>query len=211
MTLESVLLSSVPGIRHAFFTRVGGVSSGIYAGLNGGLGSKDEPEKVLENRRRMAAALDVAPDKLLTLYQVHSPDVVVATEPWQARPKGDAMVTKVPGIALGVTAADCGPVLLVDPKARVIGAAHAGWKGALAGVLEATIDAMEGEGASRGDIVAGLGPMLRQRNYEAWSSSPASRKRAPTTRASSHRPRATATRCSICRATSTRGSRRPAC
>jgi YfiH family protein len=166
MTLESVLLSSVPGIRHAFFTRVGGVSSGIYAGLNGGLGSKDEPEKVLENRRRMAAALDVAPDKLLTLYQVHSSDVVVATEPWQARPKGDAMVTKVPGIALGVTAADCGPVLLVDPKARVIGAAHAGWKGALAGVLEATIDAMEGEGASRGDIVAGLGPMLRQRNYE---------------------------------------------
>lgn len=168
MTLESLLLASVPGIRHAFFTRAGGVSAGIYAGLNGGLGSKDAPGNVYENRRRMAAALEVAPEKLLTLYQVHSPDVVVATEPWQAstRPKGDAMVTKVPGIALGVTAADCGPVLMVDPKARVIGAAHAGWKGALAGVLEATVDAMEGQGASRDDIIVGLGPMLRQRNYE---------------------------------------------
>jgi polyphenol oxidase len=168
MTLESLLLSSVPGIRHAFFTRAGGVSSGIYAGLNGGLGSNDVQDKVLENRRRMAAKLDVAPEKLLTLHQIHSPDVVVATDPWPAtvRPKGDAMVTKVPGIALGVTAADCGPVLFVDPKARVIGAAHAGWKGALVGVLEATIAAMEGEGASRGDIVVGLGPMLHQRNYE---------------------------------------------
>lgn len=168
MTLESLLLASVPGIRHAFFTRAGGVSAGIYAGLNGGIGSNDAPENVQENRRRMAAALDVPPEKLLTLYQVHSPDVVVATEPWQAstRPRGDAMVTKTPGIALGVTAADCGPVLMVDPKARVIGAAHAGWKGALGGVLEATVDAMEGQGASRGDIVVGLGPMLRQRNYE---------------------------------------------
>jgi len=168
MTLESLLLSSVPGIRHAFFTRAGGVSSGIYAGLNGGLGSQDEPQKVHENRRRMAATLDVAPEKLLTLHQIHSPDVIVATEPWPstARPKGDAMVTKVPGIALGVTAADCGPVLMVDPKARVIGAAHAGWKGALGGVVEATIEAMEAQGASRDGIIVGLGPMLRQRNYE---------------------------------------------
>jgi polyphenol oxidase len=168
MTLESLLLSSVPGIRHAFFTRAGGVSSGIYAGLNAGLGSKDEPQHVQENRRRMAAALDVPPEKLLTLHQIHSPDVVVATEPWptQVRPKGDAMVTKVPGIALGVTAADCAPVLMVDPKARVIGAAHAGWKGALSGVLEATIDTMVGQGAARDDIIVGLGPMLRQRNYE---------------------------------------------
>jgi YfiH family protein len=168
MTLESLLLSSVPGIRHAFFTRAGGVSSGIYAGLNGGLGSQDEPQKVHENRRRMAATLDVAPEKLLTLHQIHSPDVIVATEPWPTtvRPKGDAMVTKIPGIALGVTAADCGPVLMVDPKARVIGAAHAGWKGALGGVVEATIDAMEGQGASRDNIIVGLGPMLRQRNYE---------------------------------------------
>lgn len=168
MTLESLLLASVPGIRHAFFTRAGGVSSGIYAGLNGGLGSKDEPDNVHENRRRMAAALEVPVEKLLTLHQVHSPDVIFATEPWPmtVRPKGDAMVTKVPGIALGVTAADCGPVLMVDPKARVIGAAHAGWKGALAGVVESTIEAMETQGASRDDIIVGLGPMLRQRNYE---------------------------------------------
>lgn len=168
MTLESLLLSSVPGIRHAFFTRAGGVSAGIYAGLNAGLGSQDEPENVKENRRRMAAALDVAPERLLTLHQIHSPDVVVATEPWSstARPRGDAMVTKVPGIALGVTAADCGPVLMVDPKTRVIGAAHAGWKGALTGVLEATIDAMEEQGAARDNVIVGLGPMLRQRNYE---------------------------------------------
>ena len=168
MTLESLLLSSVPGVRHAFFTRAGGVSTGIYAGLNGGLGSNDEPDKVKENRRRMAAKLDVPVEKLLTLHQIHSPDVIVAREPWDmtARPKGDAMVTKTPGIALGVTAADCGPVLMVDPKARVIGAAHAGWKGALTGVLEATIDTMEKQGASRGDIVVGVGPMLHQRNYE---------------------------------------------
>src|SRR5262245_33490620 len=158
MMLESLLLSSVPGIRHAFFTRAGGVSSGIYAGLNGGLGSRDEPEKVGENRRRMAAALDVAPERLLTLHQVHSPDVVVANEPWPmtARPKGDAMVTKVAGIALGVTAADCAPLLMVDPRARVIGAAHAGWKGALGGVVEATVDAMEAQGASRDAIIVGL-------------------------------------------------------
>ena len=168
MTLESLLLSSVPGIRHAFFTRAGGVSTGIYAGLNGGIGSNDEPDKVRENRRRMAAALEVPVEKLLTLHQIHSPDVIVATDPWEmtARPKGDAMVTKTSGVALGVTAADCGPVLMVDPKARVIGAAHAGWKGALGGVLEATIDAMEQQGASRGDIVVGIGPMLHQRNYE---------------------------------------------
>lgn len=168
MTLESLLLSSVPGIRHAFFTRAGGVSSGIYAGLNGGLGSHDAVENVQENRRRVASVLDVAPEKLLTLHQVHSPDVIVATEPWPAtaRPKADAMVTKIPGFALGVTTADCGPVLMVDPKARVIGAAHAGWKGALAGVIEATVDAMERQGASRDGIVVGLGPMLRQRNYE---------------------------------------------
>jgi YfiH family protein len=166
--LESLLLSTVPGIRHAFFTRAGGVSAGIYAGLNGGLGSNDDPDKVQENRQRMAAALAVAPDKLLTLYQVHSPDVVVVDRPWDtaARPKADAMVTKVPGVALGVTTADCGPVLFVDPTAKVIGAAHAGWKGALTGVLESTLDAMETLGASRDGVIAAIGPMIRQRNYE---------------------------------------------
>ncbi|ETR78438.1 polyphenol oxidase [Afipia sp. P52-10] len=168
MMLESLLLSTVPGIRHAFFTRAGGVSAGIYAGLNGGLGSNDDPDKVQENRQRMAAALAVAPDKLLTLYQVHSPDVVVVDRPWDtaARPKADAMVTKVPGVALGVTTADCGPVLFVDPTAKVIGAAHAGWKGALTGVLESTLDAMETLGASRDGVIAAIGPMIRQRNYE---------------------------------------------
>lgn len=168
MTVESLLLSSVPGIRHAFFTRLGGVSAGIYAGLNGGFGSQDDPANVQENRRRMANALAVAPQRLLTLHQTHSPDAVVVDEPWELdrRPKADAMVTNRPGIALGVTTADCGPVLMVDPSAQVIGAAHAGWKGALGGVLEATIAAMERIGASRDNIVVGLGPMLRQRNYE---------------------------------------------
>lgn len=168
MTVESTLLSSVPGIRHAFFTREGGVSGGIYAGLNGGLGSNDAPDHVQENRRIMAQVLDVPQDHLLTTYQVHSPDVAVATKPWDidARPKVDAMVTKVPGLALGVTTADCGPVLFVDPTAQVIGAAHAGWKGALGGVLEATIAAMETLGGSRGNMIVAMGPMIRQRNYE---------------------------------------------
>jgi YfiH family protein len=168
MTIESTLLTSVPGIRHAFFTREGGVSDGIYAGLNGGLGSDDSPDRVHENRKIMAAALDVQHDHLLTTFQVHSPDVAVAAQPWDvnARPKVDAMVTKVPGLALGVTTADCGPVLFVDPTAQVIGAAHAGWKGAFGGVLESTLDAMEKLGASRGNTIVAMGPMIRQRNYE---------------------------------------------
>jgi len=165
--LTSLLLSGAPGIRHAFFTRHGGVSEGIYAGLNGGLGSDDLPASVAENRRRMADAIGVAPSHFLSLHQVHSPDVVVVTEPWgSSRPKADAMVTKMPGLSLGVTAADCAPVLMVDPRAQVIGAAHAGWKGALIGVLESTVDAMERLGAHRGDVVVALGPMIRQRNYE---------------------------------------------
>ena len=165
--LTSPLLSALPGIRHAFFTREGGVSSGIYAGLNGGLGSDDEPADVRENRRRMAGHLGVEPKHFLSVYQVHSPDVAVVTAPWDGeRPRVDAMVTKVKGLALGVTSADCGPILLVDPRARVIGAAHAGWKGALTGIAERTIDAMETLGARRGDIAAAIGPLIRQRNYE---------------------------------------------
>jgi YfiH family protein len=168
MTIASPQLSAIPGLRHAFFSRDGGVSDGIYAGLNGGLGSSDEPARVAENRRRMAAALGVAPERFLTAYQIHSPDVAVATEPWDAasRPKVDAIVTRVPGLAIGVTAADCGPVLLADPTARVIGAAHAGWKGALTGVLESTLEAMEQLGAARGNIVAAIGPLIRQPSYE---------------------------------------------
>lgn len=166
--LKSSPLSQAAGIRHAFFTREGGVSSGIYAGLNGGLGSDDNPAQVIENRRRMAESIGVAPDHFLSVFQVHSPDVAVVTAPWNgtSRPKADAMVTQTPGLSLGITAADCGPILLADPKAQVIGAAHAGWKGALTGVLEKTIDAMAALGAHRDDIIAALGPMIRQRNYE---------------------------------------------
>jgi YfiH family protein len=168
MILSSARLASLPGIRHAFFTREGGVSEGIYQSLNGGVGSQDDPAHVAENRRRMAAAIGVAPDRFLTAYQVHSPDVAVAEAPWDhaARPKVDAIVTRTAGLAIGVTTADCGPILFADPIARVIGAAHAGWKGALTGVLESTIAAMEQLGANRDDIVAAIGPLIRQASYE---------------------------------------------
>ncbi len=168
MMLASDLISAVPGLRHAFFTREGGVSDGIYAGLNGGLGSNDVPDNVRENRRRMAAHLGATPENFLSVHQIHSPDVVVATGPWDgpARPKADAIVTQIEKLAIGVTTADCGPVLFVDPHKRVIGAAHAGWKGALTGVLEATIGAMETLGAERGQIIAAIGPMIRQPSYE---------------------------------------------
>ena len=168
MMLGSALLSAIPGLRHAFFTCEGGVSGGIYESLNGGTGSNDDPGNVTENRRRMAERMGVAPERLLTLYQTHSPDVVVADGPWNggSRPKADAIVTRSEGLAIGVTAADCGPVLLVDPTARVIGAAHAGWKGALTGILESTVDAMEKLGAERSGIVAAIGPLIRQESYE---------------------------------------------
>jgi polyphenol oxidase len=168
MKLGSPLLSAVPGLRHAFFSRDGGVSDGIYAGLNGGIGSNDDPAKVAENRRRMAEQMGVTLDHFLTLFQVHSPDAVVASAPWDtaSRPRADAIVTRAEGLAIGVTAADCGPILFVDPSARVIGAAHAGWKGALTGIIESTVGAMEGLGAERAGIVAAIGPLIRQRSYE---------------------------------------------
>jgi len=168
MLASSDLLSAIPGLRHAFFTREGGVSDGIYAGLNGGLGSNDLPANVLENRRRMTEHMGVAPENFLSLHQIHSPDVVVATGPWDspARPKADAIVTRTAKLAIGVTTADCGPVLFVDPAHRVIGAAHAGWKGALTGVLESTLAAMETLGAERDQIIAAIGPMIRQPSYE---------------------------------------------
>jgi YfiH family protein len=167
-SLQAPALAALAGIRHAFFTREGGVSDGVYASLNGGPGSDDAPAKVAENRARMAAALGVAPDRLLTAYQIHSPDVVTVERPWepQQRPRADAIVTRVPGLAIGVTTADCGPVLLADETAGVIGAAHAGWRGAATGVIEATIAAMERCGADRARIAAALGPMIRQANYE---------------------------------------------
>ena len=166
--LASSLLAAIPGLRHAFFTREGGVSGGVYAGLNGGIGSHDDPADVGENRRRMAAQLGVTPENFLSVHQTHSPDAIVATGPWPgpARPKADAIVTRSEGLALGVTAADCGPILLADAKARVIGAAHAGWKGALTGVIEATVDAMEKLGAQRSSMVAAIGPLIRQPSYE---------------------------------------------
>ena len=168
MKVSSSALAALPGVRHAFFTREGGVSQGLYTSLNGGLGSQDDPACVAENRRRMARSLNVEADRFLTVYQIHSADVAVATQPWSAssRPQADAMVTNTPHLAIGVTAADCGPILFADPKARVIGAAHAGWKGAFGGVLEATIAAMEKLGAARANIIAAIGPLIRQQSYE---------------------------------------------
>jgi len=166
--LHAHALARLAGVRHAFFTRAGGVSHGVYASLNAGVGSKDEPQNVAENRARMAAALGVPSGRLLTCYQIHSPAAVVVVEPWgqDARPRADAIVTGVAGLAVGISTADCGPVLLADAQARVIGAAHAGWRGALAGVTDEAIAAMERLGAARQRMVAALGPMIRQPNYE---------------------------------------------
>lgn len=155
------------GIRHGFFTRAGGVSEGLYRGLNVGAGSRDDAKKVRENRSRVARWMGVPDTHLNTLYQIHSADVIAVREPFFGeRPKADAMVTDRPGIALGSLAADCGPVLLADAGARVIGAAHAGWLGALSGVLENSVAAMEKLGARRHDTVAVLGPSISQANYE---------------------------------------------
>jgi purine-nucleoside/S-methyl-5'-thioadenosine phosphorylase / adenosine deaminase len=166
--LEAAALSALSGVRHAFFTRLGGVSKGIYASLNGGIGSNDEPGHVAENRARMAAALGVPAGHLLAAYQTHSAQVAIVDAPWDPhhRPRVDALVTRRPGLAVAVTTADCGPVLLADESARVVGAAHAGWRGAADGVIEATIVAMEDCGAKRERIVAALGPMIRQSSYE---------------------------------------------
>jgi YfiH family protein len=144
------------------------VSQGVYATLNGGVSSNDAQDKVAENRARMAAALGVTPDRLLTPYQIHSPGVVVADQPWtpESRPRADAVVTRTPRLAIGVATADCGPLLLADAEAGVVGAVHAGWRGAFSGVIEATIAAMETLGAKRARIAAALGPTIRQPNYE---------------------------------------------
>src|SRR6195256_4248723 len=166
--LKANSLAALPGIRHAFFPREGGVSQGIYASLNGGAGSAEAREDGAENRPPMAARRGGAPEALLSAYQIHSPDVVVAERPWgpDARPRADAIVTRVARLAIGISTADCGPVLFADAQAGVIGAAHAGWRGALAGVTDATIAAMERLGAERKRIVAALGPMIRQASYE---------------------------------------------
>jgi len=160
-------LAVIAGVAHGFFGRTGGVSSGIYASLNCGFGSGDERADVAENRARVARAMGVAPGALLTLYQVHSPDVVTVRSPEDvAGARADAMVTATPGLALGVLTADCAPVLFVDPQAAVVGAAHAGWGGAFRGVIEATIGAMEALGARRDRVVAAIGPCIAQASYE---------------------------------------------
>ncbi|HWG06126.1 MAG TPA: peptidoglycan editing factor PgeF [Beijerinckiaceae bacterium] len=156
----------LPGLAHGFFTRAGGLSQGLYATLNGGLGSDDDPAAVAENHRRMARALGNS--RLLLPYQIHSEDVLRVTEPWASgeRPRVDGLVTGKPGLAIGVTGADCGMLLFADAAAHVIGAAHAGWKGALGGIVEATVDAMVAAGATRNKIVAVLGPTIGPRSYE---------------------------------------------
>ena len=165
MTLSPITAPELRGVCHGFFTREGGVSAGIYANLNCGPGSGDDAAAVAENRARVAAHLGAT--ALLSLNQVHSPEVVVVTEPSEGeRPRADAMVTDRPGIALGILTADCAPVLFAERDARVVGAAHAGWKGAVSGVVEATLAAMTELGARRERIVAAIGPTISQRAYE---------------------------------------------
>jgi polyphenol oxidase len=165
MTLE-MITSGLLATPHGFFTRKGGASSGIFAGLNCGAGSSDMAEAVQINRARVAEAMDVPPDHLLSVHQVHSAAVVHVTAPMPIRPQVDAMVTATPGLALGILTADCQPVLFHDAKAQVIGAAHAGWRGTKDGVLQATITAMEALGANRANIHAVIGPCISQSAYE---------------------------------------------
>jgi purine-nucleoside/S-methyl-5'-thioadenosine phosphorylase / adenosine deaminase len=167
MSVEALRAAALDGVRHGFLGRRGGVSGGICSGLNVGLGSGDERDAIAENRRRAVEA--VAPGaRLVTLHQVHSGDALAVTAPFpdEARPRADAMVTDRPGLVLGILTADCAPVLLADPEAGVIGAAHAGWKGAIAGIVEATIREMERLGAERGRIAAAIGPCIARRSYE---------------------------------------------
>ncbi len=161
-------LSAESRVRHAFFTRRGGVSEGVYASLNCGFGSGDDHARVRANRTAAMQTLNADPDELTTVHQIHSADVVKVEEPWPLmhRPKADGMVTDRPGVALGIMTADCAPVLFADTDAGVVGAAHAGWRGALAGVLQATLEAMETLGAARSQVAAALGPCIRKSSYE---------------------------------------------
>lgn len=165
MTFQSKPLES-PRVAHAFFARDGGVSEGIYEGLNCGQGSKDNPAHINENRRLVAAHFNEKPEKLCTLFQLHSSEVVVLSEPTQGKYKADAMVTTMPGLVLGILTADCAPVLFADTEAGVIAAAHAGWKGAVGGVLENTVQAMLKLGARKDRIKACIGPAIAQASYE---------------------------------------------
>ncbi len=166
MTLEILTSDRLGPVRHGFFTRRGGASSGVFAGLNCGVGSSDQADVVQINRTRVAKAMQVAPENMVGLRQVHSADVVVVHDPMEDRAQADALVTATSGLVLTILTADCQPVLFSDPQAGVIGAAHAGWRGALDGVLDATVDAMVGLGATREQIVAVIGPSISQRAYE---------------------------------------------
>ena len=169
-------LNDLDGMRHAFFTRQGGVSTGLYSSLNCGLGSGDDADAVRRNRALAMDAIDMPVENLSTLYQVHGRGVVTLEAPLPDggdRPKADAFVTRTPGVVLGILTADCVPVLFCDPEARVIVAAHAGWKGAIGGVLEATLDAMAALGADRARVHAGIGPCIAQRSYEVGPEFPA--------------------------------------
>jgi YfiH family protein len=166
MTLEIITHPTLQGTPHGFFTRKGGASSGVFAGLNCGYGSSDQHDVVGINRARVAGALDIPPDQLIGVHQVHSADAIAVTQPLKTPVKADALVTATKGIALSILTADCQPVLFADRKAGVIGAAHAGWKGALNGVLEETVRQMEALGAVRTNIMAVIGPSISQSNYE---------------------------------------------
>ena len=169
MTLSPIThpLLDMAGVRHGFFTRQGGVSTGLYEGLNTGVGSKDDPAAVIENRRRVAAWMGGQPDDLAACYQVHSAIARVAETGWKGeRPEGDAAVSARPGVICAVLTADCAPVLLADPEAGVVAAAHAGWKGALGGIIHSTVQAMQALGAQPRRIVAVVGPTIAQASYE---------------------------------------------
>ena len=169
MTLEIITSDSLSPVHHGFFTRKGGASSGVFHGLNCGTGSSDQSDIVQINRDRVAKSMDVADHSLVFVHQIHSAEVVTVTNPMEPkapRPRADAMVTNQPGLALAILTADCQPVLFADPKAGVVGAAHAGWRGALDGILENTVDAMIALGADRDNITAVVGPSISQRAYE---------------------------------------------
>lgn len=166
--IQAGLLNEIAGVTHGFFTREGGTSQGLFSSLNCGFGSGDDLEIVARNRALVAGSMGVEPDRLLTLYQEHSPRVITVSETWrrESAPLADAMVTKERGIALGALTADCAPVIFADGRARIVGIAHAGWKGALNGVTDATIRAMEKLGADRAAIVAAIGPAISGAVYE---------------------------------------------
>lgn len=169
MSLSPIVspLLDLPGVRHAFFTRQGGVSTGIYESLNVGLGSSDDPAAVAENRRRAAEALGLGPEALSTCYQIHSANALIAEHSFgDLRPEGDAVATRTSGVICGALAADCAPILMADAEAGVVAAAHAGWRGALAGIAEAAVARMEELGAQPGRIVAAIGPCIGPDSYE---------------------------------------------